>query len=161
MEDLSINEAVNVAQQMKNFFKAFKKLDEFIEFIVLNEQGMNEKLKKKVDLEEEIKSLESKVEDLNSSYKNSHEEIKRDLITQREYLEKEKIKLKAKLELFKKSVGEEIEILDSTIKVKRESFEEQTKEVNTEIERLNLEKETANERLREVKSELDKIKSSI
>lgn len=154
MENLSINEAVNVAQQMRNFFKAFKKLDEFIEFVVLTEQGINEKNKKKADLEEEIKSLEIKLEDLKSSYEGDSKEMEQALIAKTELFEEEKAKLKAELEKAKSLYDEEIGQLNQNLKFKRESCK-------TKIGDLDKREKEALDKALEAETKLEEIRKKI
>ena len=154
MEELSINEALNVAQQMRNFFKAFKKLDEFINFVVLTEQEMSEKNKKKGELQEEIRSLENKFQELKSLFKKTTEEIQGELIAEKEASEKQKAKLKEDLENDKALFNEEIEQMDFNLKLK-------TQTSKAKIEDFNKREKDALDKTLEAEGKLEEIRKKI
>ena len=57
---MEINEALNVAKQLKNNFKAFEKLDEFVKEIASMQGRSKDLAAKKEKLEAEVKSLDER-----------------------------------------------------------------------------------------------------
>lgn len=152
MSDFTLNEAINSARQMANFFKAFKKIEEVVGVAVMLEQNIKELELRKGKLIPEIESLIEKkelvekkffevLEKTKNEFKDENSALVLELKTARDKFEKEKEYLLLEIEAIKttkmNALIEHEEVM-AKIKEEKENSERALDDIKEELKNIKL-----------------------
>ena len=150
MEDMNINEALNIAKQLKNHYKAFERIDKFIKTGAAVQIFLKEGLVQKANLEQELATLKEEKEKASKSFISMRK-------TRLSQIETETKKLSEGYSNRADELNKEIKALETKREKARLETEEVEKEHVEKMEAMEKERKDAQRRLDEIKGEIAQI----
>jgi chromosome segregation ATPase len=152
MSEFTLNEAINSARQMANFFKAFKKIEEVVSMAAMLEQNIKELESRKEKLIPEIESLIEKkglaeksfsevLEKTKEQFRDENSTLVSELKTARDKFDKEKEGLLLEIEAIKVAKMNgliEHEEAMAQIKIEKEGAEKTLESIKEELKNIKL-----------------------
>ena len=148
--DMNINEALNIAKQLKNHYRAFERIDKLLKEAVAVQIFMKEGLVQKASLEQEIATLKEERDKASKSF----------ISMRKEKISQIEAKTKKLLEEYSNrsdEISKEIEALETKREEARLETEKVEKEYVEKMEAMEKEREEAQKRLDEIKGEIAQI----
>ena len=151
---MEINQALSIAKQLKDHFRAFERLDEFIKEATALQNLLSEFEDRKAQLQKDIQELENKKISSDKTFKLKVEDLEHRWVSIKESDE-------TKLTEHKAIVLREIKKFNLKRDAAKSMMEDAIKAHDEEMQRMRLETEDAQKTLTAVETRLHNIKAKL